>query len=416
MGKISNFWKAFGPGILFAGTAIGVSHLVQSTRAGAEYGYALLWAVVVANVLKYPFFEFGSRYAQATETTLLEGYHKMGKWPLWLYVIITFFSMFTVTAAVSFVTTALISNVTGWTSSTGFQVQAIVLYIFCLGLLILGHYKALDKFIKVVAAVLLLAVLIALVSLFIHPVKNVISDSEPVLFLDDKANFVFLIALMGWMPTAVDLSAWNSIWTVERMKETGYRPSLKQTLLDFKIGYWSSAVLAVFFLILGAELMYYTGEVFPNNASAFTQKLIMLFTGQVGEWSYLIITVAALAVMFSTTITVFDGYGRALSQSMRLLSGRNSMFSGYNFWLILTAMGGLLVVILFSQKIKPLVDLATLVSFIIAPVVAILNFRVVNSSQLSKSSKPSKGMNIWAIFGIIFLLGFTTVYIVITIS
>ncbi len=28
--------KTFGPGILFACTAIGVSHLVQSTRAGAE--------------------------------------------------------------------------------------------------------------------------------------------------------------------------------------------------------------------------------------------------------------------------------------------------------------------------------------------------------------------------------------------
>ena len=38
-------WLAvLGPGILFASTAIGVSHSVQSTRAGAIAGFGLLWA------------------------------------------------------------------------------------------------------------------------------------------------------------------------------------------------------------------------------------------------------------------------------------------------------------------------------------------------------------------------------------
>ena len=42
--------RAVGPGILFAGAAIGVSHLVQSTRAGAGYGFALLWTLVFSTV------------------------------------------------------------------------------------------------------------------------------------------------------------------------------------------------------------------------------------------------------------------------------------------------------------------------------------------------------------------------------
>ena len=36
----SSFWKSFGPGLVWAATSIGVSHLVQSTRAGAEAGFA----------------------------------------------------------------------------------------------------------------------------------------------------------------------------------------------------------------------------------------------------------------------------------------------------------------------------------------------------------------------------------------
>ena len=34
--------KALGPGILYAGAAIGASHLVQSTRAGASYGFEII--------------------------------------------------------------------------------------------------------------------------------------------------------------------------------------------------------------------------------------------------------------------------------------------------------------------------------------------------------------------------------------
>ena len=35
------FLQTLGPGLLFAGAAIGVSHLVQSTKAGAEFGFGL---------------------------------------------------------------------------------------------------------------------------------------------------------------------------------------------------------------------------------------------------------------------------------------------------------------------------------------------------------------------------------------
>ena len=80
--------KTLGPGILFASTAIGVSHLVQSTRAGANYGFGLLFFVVIANLFKYPFFEFGSRFANATETSIIDGYKQLGMWVLWSYLLI----------------------------------------------------------------------------------------------------------------------------------------------------------------------------------------------------------------------------------------------------------------------------------------------------------------------------------------
>ena len=48
--KLNNIIKTIGPGILFAGAAIGGSHLIQSTRAGANYGLDLLGLVLLINI------------------------------------------------------------------------------------------------------------------------------------------------------------------------------------------------------------------------------------------------------------------------------------------------------------------------------------------------------------------------------
>lgn len=47
--------RALGPGILLASAAVGGSHLIASTQAGALYGWQLAVIIVLVNVLKYPF-------------------------------------------------------------------------------------------------------------------------------------------------------------------------------------------------------------------------------------------------------------------------------------------------------------------------------------------------------------------------
>ena len=105
--------RALGPGLLWAGAAIGVSHLVQSTRAGAIYGFSLVGIVLIANILKYPFFEYGPRYAAATGKSLLDGYRKLGNWAMVIFLLLTFGTMFTIQAAVTIVTSGLAAHLFG---------------------------------------------------------------------------------------------------------------------------------------------------------------------------------------------------------------------------------------------------------------------------------------------------------------
>ena len=107
---ISGTLKALGPGILFAGAAIGVSHLVQSTRAGASYGFSLFLLVIVTNFLKYPFFEFANRYTAATGESVLKGYKDLGNFALISFLILSFISSFINISAIGLVTTGLAEN------------------------------------------------------------------------------------------------------------------------------------------------------------------------------------------------------------------------------------------------------------------------------------------------------------------
>jgi Mn2+/Fe2+ NRAMP family transporter len=110
---MTKFLQKLGPGLLFAGAAIGVSHLVQSTKAGANFGFGLLWALLLINLIKYPFFQFGPRYAAATGESLLEGYNKLGKGVLKAYALLTIATMFTIQTAVTIVTAGIASTLFG---------------------------------------------------------------------------------------------------------------------------------------------------------------------------------------------------------------------------------------------------------------------------------------------------------------
>ena len=128
-----------GPGLLFAGAAIGVSHLVQSTRAGADFGWGLIWALLLVNIFKYPFFQYGPRYAMATGESLLDGYYKVGKIFLIIYFVLNLATMFTIQTAVTIVTAGLASSLFGITDNM--VVWSLIITIGCYLILL---YSKLD--------------------------------------------------------------------------------------------------------------------------------------------------------------------------------------------------------------------------------------------------------------------------------
>ena len=398
--------KTLGPGILFASTAIGVSHLVQSTRAGANYGFGLIIFILVANIFKYPFFEFASRYSNVTETSIIEGYKKLGNKILWAYLIITLISMFFISSAVGAVTVGFLQNL--FKTSDLKILNHVILFTICGCILSFGKYSSLDSLIKIIGFTLLISTIISFILvLFKGPISN---NLFPIIEYN-KLNILFIIALMGWMPTAVDLSSWNSLWTLERIKDSNYKPKLDETIFEFNLGYLVSAILSICFLTLGAYLMYESNSTFSNNSALFANQVIQLYTQSIGSWSYFIISISSFSIMFGTCIAVFDGYARSASESIRLVQNNSiKNIKYYNIIIWSLIIGSIIIIYFFGSKLKQLVDLATTISFMIAPLVAVANYILV-TRDFDKNMQPKKWLRILAILGIIYLISFGLLFI-----
>ena len=399
---------------MYAGAAIGVSHLVQSTRAGAGYGFALVWAVVVVHLFKYPFFEFAHRYTAGTGESLLVGYRRVGNWALIGFLLIAFGLSIPTAAVLTIVTAGMASSaISGFAVGLSPMTWAAILLACCVIVLASGGYPLLDGLMKVMMVFLAVCTLVAVVAAVGHGRAAVPEFAAPKVW--DVAGITFLVALMGWMPTPVDASAWPSLWMQERSKQTSHRPTLREALIDFNIGYGGSLIMAMMFLSLGALVMFGTGRTFAGKADDFAAQFVAMYTDALGGWSRPIIVTAAFITMFSTTLTVLDGYPRVLTAGCRLAWPGAKKLGQAPYWAFMLAMmaGALLIYKYLTSHMRTLVDVATTLAFLSAPLFAYLNCRVISSGKLPKEAAPPKWLSVLSWAGLIFLTCFSILFLVV---
>ena len=421
---------------------MGVSHLVQSTRGGAEFGVAAVAIVVASCLLKWPAFRFGPLYAAATGNSLLDGYRRRGRWTLLVFTLMTLAICFTTLAAVTVVTVGLLINLVPW---IGEQLQAIALpggpglevawaSIILLGVIGValgtGGYRLLERIMKFVMPVLAICTILAMAL----ALPRILSQGWPVVpDISRESNRSLIAALVGWMPAPIDIAVWSSLWTLAKMRTDRSRNRLRPILFDFDVGYLGTLVLAVCFVMLGAAVMYGSGETFSGKAPEFGGQVVDLYANQLGEWTRPIVGTAAFLAMLSTTVTVADGFPRALAAVVAAAfgpvrptrgernpsvvptplrhviessMGKDSEESGeeenrrsdrgsegrrISYWLafILVAAGaGVILFRVVPEDFKRLIDFVTITSFVIAPVLVLFNHLSVTGREVPKSARP----------------------------
>ena len=406
-----NFLSTLGPGILFAGAAIGTSHLVQSTRAGASFGLGLLLVIVIANFIKYPFYRFGPLYTVATGNSILQGYQSIGRWALALLIVTELPVNIIIVAATSLVTSSIALSVFDLDVELVHLASIFVLLAFAL--ISFGGYKFIDRSTKLFVGTLTVCTFVA-TALTIPSVDwNLSNFALPII---DTKTLAFLLALIGFMPAGISLAIMHSIWTVEKSKESGHIAMKSEAMLDLNIGYIGSAVLAVCFLIMGAGTLYENQIELSANPGVFAGQVISLYSKTLGAWAGVVVGVSVFAVMISTLLTTLDGFSRlhneALKQILSADVGDDSKANNMRVPIMaLIGISAISVLLLFMTNFRAFIDFVTITAFIVGPVIAILNHIVMHGKTVPENMRPSLIMSVWSITSVLFLLVLSGIYL-----
>ncbi|ARU64755.1 divalent metal cation transporter [Histophilus somni] len=404
-----SFWakklSALGPGILMASAAVGGSHIIASTQAGAIYGWQLAIIILLANLFKYPFFRFGVQYTLDSGNTLLEGYRQKGKSYLWVFFLLNVFSTVINTAAVGLLCAAILTFVLP--ISVPVPTLSLIVIGVSLFILLFGQYRLLDSLSKLIMIALTLTTLTAvIIALMRNGINGVASQDYIAPNPWSLSALAFIVALMGWMPAPIEISAINSMWVVAKRRIS--KISYEDGIWDFNVGYIGTAILAIVFLALGALVQFGSGETVQMVGGKYIAQLINMYASTIGEWAKALIAFIAFMCMFGTTITVIDGYSRSNVECLRLiLNKKQSSLRTLNLAILFAALSGLAIIFYFNNAVGPMLEFAMIASFVSTPIFAWLNL-----SLVLKGEHRIRGGLFWlSIIGLVYLTAFTLLFI-----
>ena len=402
-------WRIIGPALLFSGSAIGTSHLIQSTRAGALYGLGLFGVILVICILKYPAFRFGVDYGHATRRSLLVGYRAMGLWAPLVFALFAIGVYPVVYAALASATAGIAIAVFGFSASV--PLLALGVLALCAVPLLVGGYAWLDLVNRVLVAFLLVSTLIVTALVLPKVPWGTLSD---VSWASDPRAILFVVALAGFMPNPLEVSVANSMWVAEARRGQGEgETSLAQARLAFASGYAMTAFLALCFCIIGAGVMH-TGQIAPEtSAPGFARQIVALYSETLGEGAATLAAIAALSVMTTTLLAALDIGGRNVASTWQQVADvhTEAVFKRvYRITLpVMIALTGA-VLYAFTSSFTAMLDLATSAVFIGAPLFALLNHLVMVRGDVPDEARPGRAMRALSLIAIAVMTSLALAY------
>jgi hypothetical protein len=226
--------------------------------------------------------------------------------------------------------------------------------------------------------------------------------------------------MAGYMPTPLDASVLQSLWARAKADDFGREVSVPESLMDFNIGFITTFILAVCFVLLGMVVMYCNGIIPEENSIGFASQVIRLFTELVGNWAYYPIGVAAITVMFSTLLTVMDGYPRVIEALLIDLiprSGGKLIGRPFYDWIMLfLVMASLTVISTFMKSFQAFIDMTSIIAFLVGPFIAWLNHRSMFGKQIPEENQPRPAIRLWSEMALIILTMISVVYLYLRIT
>ncbi|WP_232665052.1 Nramp family divalent metal transporter [Pseudonocardia sp. TRM90224] len=286
--------KQIGPGLLAAATGVGAGDLVATMVAGAQFGTVLLWAAVLGAILKLALAEGVGRWHLASNSTLLDGWRRLGYWATWffgIYIVIWGFVYgATAMSAVGLPLNALFGGlpVGGWAAIAGLVGLALVW---------MQRYHFFEKFMTV----LVLIKFVSVVSVAVLVAPNLGDLANGLVPRLPSGSIIYVLGLIGGVGGTITMAAYGYWMIAKGWKGTGW---LSMMRLDNAVGYVMTGIFVVAMLVVGADILL--GQKIVGGDSG----LLILGTelgARYGDWARLLFLIGFLAVTSTSLLGVWNG-------------------------------------------------------------------------------------------------------------
>lgn len=293
---------AFGPGLVFAVTALGPQDLVTNAAAGASYGYALLWTVALVVAARYVILEATARYVVVTGESLMAGYARAGRWAPWLILVsigakrhlLGLSQLLLLGGSLEL----LFGPRGGWLRTGG----ALVCWALGFALMYWGRYPVVEKVSKPLLAVLSGSLVLAAVLSRPDPLqvaRGILIPASPV--SEDAYGTAFLLlALLGSGAGALSNLKYAAFVHEKGWRDVSYLRLQRTDLLLSGVGFYLMLLLVQ---IAAAATLY------PSTAPLRdVPDLLPMFSVVLGEAGRILLGVGLWAAVFTTYTGATTGY------------------------------------------------------------------------------------------------------------
>ena len=304
-----------GPGLILGISSAGWVGLLVFLSLGANFGYALLWAVAGVIVYKYAFTIGCARYTVATGENIYAGLQRIPGLRNWqvlfigaIYVVEIIYHAGGAVVAASLLASLLPAAV---------PVQYAMIGVFALIVLILfrNSYPLFKKVMVVAGVIIVAGMCLNFLSLYLSPIEVVQGLVAPDLENEDHLYYAGLVmASLGTGLSLLCYTMWLQQQLGERHGEAFYRAHMRSVRFDLALGFVLLALLSFFYLTLGFVVMN------EHGLPAFEQDRMIRVIGHslaAVPYGMTVFVVTSFLTLFVYLIGAIDGRARAIASILR---------------------------------------------------------------------------------------------------
>ncbi|MDH3360442.1 MAG: Nramp family divalent metal transporter [Desulfobulbaceae bacterium] len=248
--KLSKLVVSLMPGIFLIGYNIGTGSLTAMSKAGANFGCDLLWAVLLSCVITWYLINFFSRFTMASGLTAMEAYrkhiHPVYAWVLWSgLAVIILSALMAMLGLLTDVMLVWFKEV--WSIEANRIVTGVILALLVYGLILLGNTKRFEAMLSIMVALMGVAFIGSAIWFFPGfetVMKGFIPKMPALAEGSDNSSMVILAGMVG---TTVSVFAF--LIRSGQVKDHGW------TMADWKMQKRDATVSATMMFVLSAAVM-----------------------------------------------------------------------------------------------------------------------------------------------------------------